>query len=1072
MKKFIPFLIILFFVNNSFSQTIDADTLLAKEYISKAENFKQKSDFDNSLIYIEKAENIYSKYNLKKSLSECKLKTADIYIIKGNLNKALQILSVGKQKAMNIFGINSALYADYCDKTGFAYFYAKKYSDAKDMWIKTLVTRRKIYGNNHLKVSDAYNNLGGLYAKTGEYYKSLKLYQNALKIRQKILPENDLKTAYSFINVGNAYLKIDNPDLAAENYLKALKIKNQRLNKYNPELATLYNNLGIVYQTLKEYDKSYKYFNNALLIRQHNLGENHPETAGIYAEIAVILTLKGNYNKATEYNNKALTIFKEKYGEENPANIKILQNIGTVYLKKNDVKTAVEYFNKSLEITKKRYEIWSLATAKEYTKVGKIFNKGAKNDAALNYFENALKILRNVYQTDNHIEIAEALQNIGIVYQDNKDYYQAMEYYNKSLALRIKLSGNKHTETAHICYLLASAYKAKRNYAAELKYLQKALISNIENFNNQDINANPDFSENVFYFDQNLLIKTVCEKADALNNLYLRTNNIENLKNACKVYETSDLLFDRIKNTISGKRETAFLYENMTYTYERAIRANMLLFKKTSENQYLNKAFVYSEKIKSDEFLYTLSSFKNKKLAGITDSVLNIEINLLADIAWFRKKIKEKPEDFKTKLLKAENKFNSFVLMLKDEYEKYYDLKYEPCKVTIKNIQNLINAGTLVLDYYFAGQSDFIYIFMIKKDNSDLRVFKKTNDFDDKISDFKKYLSSNSGNNTAYTNAGYELYKKLVPEVAAEDTSIKQLLIIPDRNSGIIPFEALLTEKYYGNPSMFEDYPFLIKKYAVSYSVSGDLFYKTFYDNIVDTFETDSSDYWLGVAPIFDGETGKITSLKTKNNLQNAGVNFLNGNYISPLTGSENELITIFNEFNDNKKEAVLKTRSEADETFFKSDEIEDYKFLHIASYAFVNKENPELSGILTAQNPVNGNDGVLFISELSGLELYCDLLVLPYCETGFGKNENEKAMNVFNRALLSAETDNIILSLWQASGESGEKLMIDFYSDILNKSEETDNFIHPLQSVKLKLIKDGRYAHPFYWSPFILIGK
>ncbi len=1074
MKKLISLSIILFLVNHSFSQTIDADTLLAKEYINKAENFKEKSDFDNSLVYLKKAEGIYSKYNLTKKILKCELKKGDVYIVKGNLNKALQILSAGKQKAMNIFGRNSELYADFCEKTGFTYFYAKKYTKAKDIWITTLVTRKNIYGNNHLKVSDIYNNLGGLYAKIGDYYKSLKLYQNALKVRQAILPQNDLKTASSYINVGNAYLKIDNPDLAAENFLKALEIKKKKLSKYHPELAALYNNLGIVYQKLGDYDKSYENLNNALSIRKHNLGENNPETAGIYGEIAIILTLQGNYNKATEYNNTALTIFKEKYGEENPATIKILQNIGTVYLKKNDIKTAVEYFNKSLEIAKKRYETWSLQAAKKYSEVGKIFNKEDKNDAALNYFENALKILRNVYQTDNHIEIADALQNIGIAYQDNKDYYQAMEYYNKALPLRQKLSGNKHPETAKTYYLLASAYKAKRNYAAQLNNLQKALTSNIENFNNQDINTNPDFSENVFYFDLNLLIKTICEKAKAYNNLYLRTNNIENLKNAGKVYEIADLLFDKIKNTVSGKIETAFLYENMSNAYEEAIKVNMLLFKKTYGNKSLNKAFVYSEKVKSNKFLYALSSFKNKKLAGITDSLLNAETNLLTDIAWFRKKIKEKPDDYetKTKLLKAERKFKSFVSMLQDEYEKYYDLKYAPCTVTIKNIQNIINAGTFVLDYYFAERSNFIYIFMIKKNNTDLRVFRKTDDFDDKISDFKKYLSSNNGNNTAYTNTGYELYKKLIPEVVSEDTSIKQLLIIPDQNSNIIPFEALLTDEYSGNFDMLTDYPFLIKKYAVSYSFSGNLFYKTFYENSVDTFETDSSDYWLGIAPIFDGETGRITSAKTKNILQNAGVDFLNGNYISPLFGSENELITIADEFNENGKEAVLKTRSEADEAFFKSDKIEDYKFLHIASYAFVNNENPELSGILTAQNSVNGNDGVLFIDKISGLELYSDLLILPYCETGFGKYKNGKAVNIFNRALLSAETSNIILSLWQVSGESGEKLINNFYSDILNKPYEMYDFAYSLQAAKLKLIENSKYAHPFYWSPFILTGK
>lgn len=32
--------------------------------------------------------------------------------------------------------------------------------------------------------------------------------------------------------------------------------------------------------------------------------------------------------------------------------------------------------------------------------------------------------------------------------------------------------------------------------------------------------------------------------------------------------------------------------------------------------------------------------------------------------------------------------------------------------------------------------------------------------------------------------------------------------------------------------------------------------------------------------------------------------------------------------------------------------------------------------------------------------------------------------------------------------------------------------FSQALQQAKLKMIDEGKYAHPFYWLPFILIGK
>jgi CHAT domain-containing protein len=71
----------------------------------------------------------------------------------------------------------------------------------------------------------------------------------------------------------------------------------------------------------------------------------------------------------------------------------------------------------------------------------------------------------------------------------------------------------------------------------------------------------------------------------------------------------------------------------------------------------------------------------------------------------------------------------------------------------------------------------------------------------------------------------------------------------------------------------------------------------------------------------------------------------------------------------------------------------------------------------------------------------------------------------------LYAGTKNIIVSLWQVSDASTSELMIDFYHNYLNSNQKLP-FSTCLRNVKLKMIAEGKYAHPYYWSPFILIGK
>jgi len=61
--------------------------------------------------------------------------------------------------------------------------------------------------------------------------------------------------------------------------------------------------------------------------------------------------------------------------------------------------------------------------------------------------------------------------------------------------------------------------------------------------------------------------------------------------------------------------------------------------------------------------------------------------------------------------------------------------------------------------------------------------------------------------------------------------------------------------------------------------------------------------------------------------------------------------------------------------------------------------------------------------------------------------------------------------STWPATASrASADLMIAFYEYYLISG--TNAFASALQQAKLQLIEDGEYSHPFFWSPFILIGK
>lgn len=88
------------------------------------------------------------------------------------------------------------------------------------------------------------------------------------------------------------------------------------------------------------------------------------------------------------------------------------------------------------------------------------------------------------------------------------------------------------------------------------------------------------------------------------------------------------------------------------------------------------------------------------------------------------------------------------------------------------------------------------------------------------------------------------------------------------------------------------------------------------------------------------------------------------------------------------------------------------------------------------------------------------------------GKIKKGEGLIGLTRALLYAGSKNIIVSLWKVADDSTSDLMIDFYKNLLEENQNSQEFSKALQQAKLKMIEEGKYAHPFYWSPFILIGK
>jgi CHAT domain-containing protein len=132
---------------------------------------------------------------------------------------------------------------------------------------------------------------------------------------------------------------------------------------------------------------------------------------------------------------------------------------------------------------------------------------------------------------------------------------------------------------------------------------------------------------------------------------------------------------------------------------------------------------------------------------------------------------------------------------------------------------------------------------------------------------------------------------------------------------------------------------------------------------------------------------------------------------------------------------------------------------LHLACHGQFRPDNPLFSSLRLA-------DGWLTVREGYSLDLNCQLVVLSACETGVSKIAPGDELIGLARSFFAAGAPTLLVSLWTVDDESTAKLMASFYARL----QTGENPAAALRHAQCELL--AHYPHPFFWSPFVLLGR
>jgi tetratricopeptide (TPR) repeat protein len=388
---------------------------------------------------------------------------------------------------------------------------------------------------------------------------------------------------------------------------------------------------------LEDGGKSVNYFNRSL-----QLSETIDYKKGIY----VSNNMLGNYyanqdenNKAMAYYSKALAAAKELKDERKY--VGVLSNIGNIYVSRAQYTNALENYTQALKIREKIKDTIGIATSK--ANIATIYYYQKKYDVAIKHYLSALENKKD----ENTYFYSHLYYNLALVYEDIKDYTNALKYFNLSLKISKHIDDELGVAVANNGIARVYISQEKYNEALDIELKALDLFSKLndkkrisETYGSLGViyDSLKQYSKAEECFKKQLSISEIINYKIALSASYLMLSNHYKINNKYKEAYDFFYLHKNMEDSIKIETNAKSLLEIQT-EYETNNKIKEIELLKAEKNLQVleskrNKQFTFSMFILATIvvlfifILYNRKQTKNKIL--LQNKYLTLERNALA----------------------------------------------------------------------------------------------------------------------------------------------------------------------------------------------------------------------------------------------------------------------------------------------------------------------------------------------------------------------------------------------------------------------------------------------------------
>jgi CHAT domain-containing protein len=817
----------------------------------------------------------------------------------------------------------------------------------------------------------------------------------------------------------------------------------------------IYNSFGATYSLLGRYGDALNYFNLA----EKSLKTRSDSSAylsDIYINKASIYGYQKSYPVSIEYYEKGIRNYLTIRDPDNMTWYKISTaylDIGIIFYEIGEFSTALMYLEKSKEI-KLKYKFSE--TAFVDLNIAKTYVKLSRFKEAEQYFKEGRDLLLGEFGGD-YYRLPEIYFEYGQFLYNTGRHDESLEILNKALSICLKNYGVKHTLTSYSYNLVGDYYKKQSDYNAALKYYQNSLISIVNNFNDQDIFANPSIDSSLF--DIRLLydLKSKAEVLELLSGQQERKEiKTGTLNKSLGTIELALKLIDRIRNNYTTEESRIYIAENEKDTWFTAIHIAGSLYTLTGDNSFLQKMYSFASRAKAAVLRNEISENDLLLSSSVPDSQIEKQNILKGNIAGYNKLIfeesqKTSPDSRRISMLKdslfATNRRKERVRDdINRQFPQYQDLLQKTEPIPLSDIQKKLKRDEMVIDYmlsdkYSEGKRG-LFIFLITRDNIKFRetsldsAFRKNAEIIRKGDDPAANERDRQSVFRGYTGALHFMYETLF-KPAGYLAKGKRIIIIPDEEIAWLPYSAFLKELPRPDQKDYEGLQYLLYDYSFTYAFSSSLIFSSY-------VRQKRGEEVLAFSPDYgNGSFNVANTVK--------------------LSGAEGEIGSIYKWFRGRRF-----TGEQATETNFRK-VLHDTAIFHLAMHSISDTVNSKYSFLLFGTKNDSAGDGRLYNYEISLTRIASPMVVLSACNSGTGTLYHGEGLMSLARSFILAGASSVVKTSWEVNDEVSAEIIARFYH-YLSQGYPKDE---AMNRARIEYIRKNppNCSNPYYWAAYEVVG-